>query len=291
MRVTESIVFRQATHDIGQLRSSLFDLQRQGSTGQKFHGIGDEPTAAERIRLLREAKEATIHYGKNITRSRTQLEAADSALGEATNLVIRAKEIALQTATETISAEERTIVAEEIASLYQSMLGLANTEAAGEFIFGGYQTQTAPFQTNGTYIGDSGVKEVEVGPNARQIVNVSGERAFTVAGGLDVFGEIDGLYQALLNNDIPAIQASLDTMDVAATQLSNARTDAGLKLNQLDVASGVRDRLEDSLGKEESQLLDIDPVEVFLELNATSKALDNAIRVSQKVTSTSLLGM
>ncbi|MCP4679840.1 MAG: flagellar hook-associated protein 3 [Deltaproteobacteria bacterium] len=290
MRVTDRIVYRQSIADVSKMRERLFDLQRQGATGKRFSSLEEEPTTAARIRMLKEAQEATLHYEKNITRSKTQLEAADSALNEATNLLIRAKEIALSTSNATVSTEQRLIVAQEAGSLFDSMVGVANTQAAGEFVFGGYLTDTQPFQADGTFIGDNGQKEVDVGQSSRLTVNVSGENTFTVAGGIDIFGAIDGLQTALAADNIPGIQASIDTIEQALTQISGGRTDAGLKLNQLDIASAVRTRLEDSLTTEKSELIDIDSVEVFVELNATLSALQEAVRVSQRVTETSVLG-
>ncbi|MCU0662343.1 MAG: flagellar hook-associated protein FlgL [Myxococcota bacterium] len=290
MRVTERMVFRQTTFDIGNKRAEYYDLQRQGATQKKFQELEEDPISAERIRLLREAKQATLHFEKNITRSHTQLEAADEALGEATNVAIRAKELALSASNETWTAMQRSIIADEVDSLFKSMVGVANTQAAGEYVFGGFLTDQRPFLDNGTYIGNDNQKEIDVGPNARQVVNVSGARAFTVTGGNDVFASLDSLRTALRNNDVPAVRTELDNLDNIIDQLSRGRTDAGLKLNQLDVASAVRNRLEDALTKEESRLLDIDPVKVFLELNETGKALQDAIAVSDRVTNMSFVG-
>jgi flagellar hook-associated protein 3 FlgL len=291
MRVTDKVVYRQSIYDVSKIRSDLFTLQRQGATGKKFHSIEEDPTSAERIRMLQEAKQATLHYADNITRSRTQLSAADSALDEASNIIVRAKELAVAAASETVSAEQRTIIAQEVQSLHESMVVAANTKAAGEFIFGGFLTDTAPFLANGTFIGDTGSKRVDVGPSSQLEVNVSGANAFTAAGGMDIFAEIENLRVALATNNIPGIRAGIDAMDQGLTQVSAARTDTGLKLNRLDVASAVRDRLEDSITYEASQYIDTDSVEVFLELNATTSALQSAISVSQKVSNTSILGM
>ncbi len=291
MRITDRTVYRQAAFDVGLIRSQLFDLQRQGATGQKFHSLEDDPTSAERLRMIQEAQESTLHYEQNISRSRTQLDTVDVALEEATTIIIRAKELALAMSTDTISADERLMVADEVQSLYESMLGVANTKAAGEYIFGGFYTDSSPFLTNGTFVGNSGEKEVDVGPSARLVVNVSGEDTFTVSGGIDIFAEIDGLRAAMATDDVANIRASIDVMDQALTQITRGRTDAGLKLNQIDVASAVRTRLEDSLTAEKSQLLDIDPIEVLLDLNLTTTALQNAIQVSTRVINTSLIGI
>jgi flagellar hook-associated protein 3 FlgL len=291
MRVTDKVVYRQSIYDVSKIRSELFSLQRQGATGKKFHSIEEDPTSAERLRMLQEAKESTLHYADNITRSRTQLSAADSALDEASTIVVRAKELAVAAASETLSAEQRDIISQEVQSLHESLVVAANTKAAGEFIFGGFLTDTAPFQSDGSYIGDNGSKEVDVGPSSRLEVNVSGANAFTAAGGIDIFAEVENLRAALAADNIPGIRTAIDSMDQALTQISAARTDTGLKLNRLDVASAVRDRLEDSITYEASQYIDIDSVEVFLELNATTSALQSAVSVSQKVSNTSILGM
>ncbi|MCP4606264.1 MAG: flagellar hook-associated protein 3 [Proteobacteria bacterium] len=291
MRVTDRIVHRQAMHDVIAIRSRLFELQRQGATGKKIHSIEDDPVAAERVRMLREARQATLHFEKNITRSRTQLEAADASLDAATNILLRAKEIGIAMSTATVSAEQRAIVSQEVGSLFDSMVNLANTQAAGEYIFGGYLTDTRPFQDDGTFIGDNGIKDVDVGPSSRLSVNVSGEDTFTVAGGIDVFNAISALETGLATDNLTTIQASIDTVEQALNQITSGRTSAGLKLNQLDVAGAVRTRLEDSITAEESQIIDIDSIDVFVDLNATLSALQEAITVSQRVSNASVLGM
>jgi flagellar hook-associated protein 3 FlgL len=291
MRVTDKVVYHQSIYDVSKIRSSLFTLQRQGATGKQFHSIEEDPTSAERIRMLQEAKEATLHYKDNITRSKTQLSAADSALDEATTIIIRAKELAVAAASDTVSAEQRTIIAQEVESLHESLVVAANTKAAGEYIFGGFLTDREPFQSDGAYVGDNGSKQVDVGPSFRLEVNVSGANAFTAAGGMDLFAELENLRAALAANNVAGIRTGIDNMDQGLTQISRARTDTGLKLNRLDVAGAVRDRLEDSITAETSQYIDIDSVEVFLELDATTSALQSAISVSQKVTNTSILGM
>ncbi|MDJ0761590.1 MAG: flagellar hook-associated protein FlgL [Myxococcota bacterium] len=290
MRITDRVTYRQAIYDITQIRSKLHELQRQGATGKKFNNIEADPTSAERVRVLREAKEATLHYEKNIVRSRTQLEAADAALDEASNILIRLKELALTSRNETINAEQRAIIAIEVEGLYDSMLGVANARAGGEYIFGGFLTDTRPFTDLGAFIGNDSVKEIDVGPSAQLAVNSSGADAFTVSGGVDIFGEIEAFRQALLTNDLNAVNTAIGSMEQGLTQVSTERTKSGLKLKQLEVAEAVRARLEDSLTTEESSLIDADSVEAFMDLNATVSALQAAINVSQKVAQTSLFG-
>jgi flagellar hook-associated protein 3 FlgL len=289
MRITDHMTYRQAMQDVQRQRTAAYTLQSQAGTGKKFDSISEDPVGAERVRLLRASKEAIGHNQDNITRSKTQLDAADGALDEATSIVIRAKELALAMANETTSPEQRQIASEELDSLFSSLVTVANTKAAGEYVFGGYQTDAPPFQDDGTYVGDSGMKEVEVGPSQRLVVNVSGENAFTAAGGTDVFAEFQALSTALAADDTTGIQNAVGTLDDVLTQITSARTDAGLKLNQLDVASNVATRIGDSLTKEESEVIDIDTVEVFLDLNETVTALQYAVSVSEKLTQTSLL--
>jgi flagellar hook-associated protein 3 FlgL len=278
-----------ATRDIQRQSAEVYSLQQQAISGRRVQRIQDDPAAAARYRLICEAKSASEDHARNITLSRTNLEAADSALSEAGNLILRAKEIAVAMATDTMSAEERQVAAQEVESLYRAMLGLANTKVAGEFIFAGYSTDQRPFLADGTYVGDDGVKRVEVGQGATAEVSVSGSEAFTAAGGADIFGALEDLRQGLLADDVPAITASIDVMDDAQTQLISARADAGLKANGLDVAEAVRARLEDTLLAEASDLVDIDAVGVFLSLNAAMNSLQQAITVSSQLARTSLL--
>jgi len=289
MRVTERQMLNLATRDVQRKSAQVYSLQRQAISGRRVQQIQDDPAAAARYRLIREAQSASEDHARNITLSRTSLEAADSALSEAGNLILRAKEISVAMGTGTMSAEERQVAAQEVASLYQAMLGLANTKVAGEYIFAGYSTDQRPFLADGSYVGDDGVKRVVVGQGAAVEVSVSGSEAFTAAGGVDVFGALEDLRQALLTDDVPTIVASIDVMDDVQTQLISARADAGLKANGLDVAEAVRARLEDTLLAEASDLVDIDSVEVFLSLNAATNSLQQAITVSSQLVGTSML--
>ncbi len=290
MRITERMVFRQSTQDISALRGKLFNLQQQAISGKRIGRVEDDPVAAERVRLVRSAREAAEHHQRNIVRSQTQLNSVDGALGEGTNILIRAKELALAMSNGTVGPEERAMVAAEAASLYESMLNVANTKVAGEYVFGGFSTETIPFLNDGTFVGNDGRKEVDVGSNARVVVNVSGRDAFTAAGGVDILAELDNLYQALNNNDVNGISNAVDFIDQAINQIVNVRTDAGLKLNQLDMAYKLNEKFNEDCLSQESQLIDSDAVEVFLNINATLQALEDAMTVSQKVTSISMLG-
>jgi hypothetical protein len=57
--------------------------------------------------------------------------------------------------------------------------------------------------------------------------NPSGATAFTAAGGTDVFATVDALEAGLRSNNQSAISATLDTVESARSQVTNARAQSG----------------------------------------------------------------
>jgi flagellar hook-associated protein 3 FlgL len=69
-------------------------------------------------------------------------------------------------------------VAEEVTQLYNQAVVTANRKVGDRFIFGGYQTEVAPVNAKGEYLGDTGEMMVEVSNDVFISMNVPGVEAF-----------------------------------------------------------------------------------------------------------------
>jgi flagellar hook-associated protein 3 FlgL len=92
------------------------------------------------------------------------------------------RELAVQAGDGALTESDRAAVAAELSSRMQDLAGLANTRSSsGEYIFGGFQGQQAPFVSSAssyTYRGDDGQRQVQVGSSTYVPVSDSGNSIF-----------------------------------------------------------------------------------------------------------------
>jgi flagellar hook-associated protein 3 FlgL len=123
---------------ISQRTSDLTQLQEKLSAGKRVLRATDDPVAAtlaerESNRLMRvEADQRALQ------RSQAALEQAESTMGEAVDVLHRVKELIVQAGNTALSASDRTSIAQELRSLRDQLLSLANTQdTEGNALLGG----------------------------------------------------------------------------------------------------------------------------------------------------------
>src|SRR4030095_7037574 len=74
----------------------------------------------------------------------------DSVLTQVGNLVTRARELGVSQATSTANSQTRQVANAEVQQLFSEIVTLGNTKFGNEYMFGGDQSQTAPFAVTGS---------------------------------------------------------------------------------------------------------------------------------------------
>jgi flagellar hook-associated protein 3 len=193
MRVTNQILFRQSQEGIQKTNQRLAQLQEAITTGKRINHFEDDPIGAVRAFDLQTFEGSLEQYDKNINASLPFLEQSDATLGEVVEVIGRAKELALQMANASNDTADRKIAATEVQQLYDRMLGLANTQLEGRYIFGGFKNGSAPFSSAGVYSGDNGQINVQTDAASSVTLNLSGSQVFQAAGVAGGVGILDVL--------------------------------------------------------------------------------------------------
>jgi flagellar hook-associated protein 3 FlgL len=179
MRVTDKMNYEQVTRALQKNRSQMSDLQGQAATQKRVTKPSDDPIAAARVLALRVDERQNAQFIKNIQHARSFLEASETALAEATDVLIRLKELAIQQANDAgASAETRRFAAEEVAQMYSQMIQIGNRKLGERFLFSGAKTTTAPFSKDGEYQGDALELPVQIQKEAFITSNLPGDRVF-----------------------------------------------------------------------------------------------------------------
>jgi flagellar hook-associated protein 3 FlgL len=142
MRISEGMIANTILNNLQLGQSRLAKLQQQVSSGLKISTPGDDPASAQQLIQLKGLLQDAEQYARNIAYGNSWLEQSDSAMADMGNVVTRAREISVQMANGTYSAQDRINTASELKQLKDELIQLGNTQVAGKYIFGGFLSDT-----------------------------------------------------------------------------------------------------------------------------------------------------
>lgn len=297
MRISTTYIQQQSVDAMLRQQTELAKTQQQVSTGQRILSPSDDPIAAVRVLGIERDLNLIEQYQSNAEMAEDKLRITDGVLTSAANILQRIRELAVQGLNDSNDASARTAIAEEMTQLKKSLLNIANTtDANGEYLFSGYQSNTQAFDsTTYAYNGDSGQRNIRVGSGFLVEITQPGDEIFvsTNINGTTqaIFQTIDDFTTALNNNDLSTAPNNGDflaNMDKALDLVNGARTNTGNRLNAIDQQRAINEASVISLETNRSRLEDLDYAEAITRLNQQSVGLQAAQQAYVKVQGLSL---
>ena len=283
MRVTEGMRYSQVLNNLANINSQHAQAAQEASSGIRVGKPSDDPIAAAELARLSASSSQTKAQLSTIDTVRGDAELTESTLADASDIFVRLKELALQGANGGLTAEERSTIGVEVSGLKEALLSLSNARGTRGYLFSGTQVTTPAFDGNGVFQGNDQAHVVGIGNSTPTAVSTSGADSFVVAGGRNVFADLDSLATALSNNDEAGIRGSIDDIDLARGQLVNARAKAGLILSKLDASQSVLTSLDTQQQKTAQTAGAADPYESYTRVTTLGQTLDRAIAVSKQI--------
>jgi flagellar hook-associated protein 3 FlgL len=283
MRVTDNIRTNSGLTNLRDLRERHLAASEQASSGKRVNRPSDDPAAAARLSRNERWREQTTSLGKALDLGRADLDLAEASLASAGDLLTRAKELALTAANGSATADVRASAAQEIQGIRDSLLDLANTKGVRGYIFAGSKTDAAAFDASFTFQGDSYEHAIPSGPSSEVVVSASGARAFTSAGGRDIFQDLGNLVTALTGNDQAGIMASLDTIDAGQKQITLERARAGVNMTRVDQSQEMLVNTQFLIDNQNAEIGGADPTESLSNLVTLEQSLQRSMTVMQRL--------
>lgn len=307
MRVTNAAITQDIITRLLENQRKLQESQVRVSTGQRIAKMSDDPTDGSSIMLASGSLRAIEQYRRNVSSVGAQLTAEDGALGQITDLMTRAKEIAAGQYGANATPQGRRAAAAEIKQLLNQAIGIGNTKFEGDFLFGGVNAQfTAPFDPTQNTV-DPKYVAIDpaslVPPALPAVLRPTGQRAYEIGAGQtmlgphagdDVFvqtGVLDGLavlIDGLDTNDTAKIGLGMATNDAAFEKVQTLLGDLGARQNQVDTVASGLDALQLSITQHKSDLSEVDMEAAITEMMSRQTAYQAAMMASSKVMGLSL---
>lgn len=271
-----------------RLSNEVHKLETQAVTGLKISKPSDAPLETGAALRLNNIIDNQDVYKRNADYATSILGVADEALGQVTDVFKRAREIAVQGASEQFNASNRTSMAREIEVLRARLVDLSNTRLGERYVFSGTEYNTASFDNAGTYGGSTDLVETLVGDD--QWVDVGFDGSDVFQGTVDAFAVLEDLENALNANDPVTTFNLLGDLDDAAEQAIDWREIVGHNYKSTDDASAVASSLSAVMQIELGDIVNADPIETYTRLNELRQNYQSAMQVGASSTSATLFG-
>ena len=328
MRVTNNTNFNAVRNSIHQTKARMEELQKQASTLKKVNTPSDSPVGSSKILELRTEKVNNDQFRTNTKLAEAFLNNSDHVVSELVNVVVRAKEIALNQSSGASSTDEtRFGVAEEVSQLYKQAVSTANTRVGDRFLFSGYQTDQPPVDGKGNYVGDDGETMIEISrdiyvamnvpgievfntnpktsndglqlwgqPGERKVANEEGQKELHTSGlapageeNVNVFSELQALRSALLSGNVQGIRATLDRFDQIHAHLVANRAKIGSRISGLTGNLTAMERHNLTNAQLNTELEDADLATVLSEISKEESVLRSVLSGSTKLVQPTLM--
>jgi flagellar hook-associated protein 3 FlgL len=270
---------------------------RQLSSGKRVQSVSDDPDAVAVILQARAQTARLEQIQANLNRLRTETDAAEGALQQAVKLMDRVRSLGAAATGTQQTAETRAGIAGEIADILERLVGLANTEIDGRFIFSGDSDATPPLGALdfaqsppwGVYQGAAATRRAEHPTGIQFDVSRTAGDIFTNADpAKNVLQKVEDLRQALLANDDQAIRDAIAPLARVSSHLNAELMFYGNVQNQLAESVETASKMTMRLAAELSSHEDTDVTETIVELQQIRFQQQAALQAKGSLPRTSL---
>ncbi|MBQ7126625.1 flagellar hook-associated protein FlgL, partial [bacterium] len=208
-RISTEYKYAMLVADMKRNQFNFDKLTLQLSSGKKYTDITDSPIASVNILNTNRQLGQIETYKSNVGLASTELTALGDLMELANGYLTKAWDKAMQANNQTYGDSSLKALKTEIDEITKTMVDLANTEYNDNYIFGGANTQTVPFEIdenwNVIYKGTDEensdyIRQTEVADGVFETINTTGDKVFGYYTNQEVSRDANG-YELELRDD------------------------------------------------------------------------------------------
>jgi len=270
--------------------------QLELTSGMRINTVSDAPDQISNLLSVRSAISRNTQIGQNLASVKTETDSAEAAVSNAVSLVERAESLGTQGASDMATADMRSQLAQQLGDVLTELVGTANTSVGGRYIFGGDSDQTQPYTIDLTqanpisaYAGTVATRQVESADGSTLAVSRTAQDLFDASDpSKNVFLSINGLRNALLNNDSAGIDSALAQVRSSDTYLNDELSFYGTVQNRVASAINYSSQYDLQLRTQLSTIQDADETQSIIDLNEAQTQQQAALASEGQIPRTSL---
>ena len=283
MRITQSMITKSLLSSINRNRESMHSIQESITTGKEVERSSDDPVQFFRANRFRQSVKQNEQYLENVQDAEGWLQATASNLDSMLNQVMTLRERAVQSANDSLSAENRLHMASEINNIVEDLVNMANESFLDKNLFSGTKTKIEnPFLFDGNsieYQGNTGKINRRISGNFTININVTGQDILDT----NIFNSALNLRTALENDDTNEIANMIDSIDSASEKMISLNTSIGSIQNQLELAEDRLRTANLNLATFISDTEDVDLASAITQYNSEEMAYQAALQSTANI--------
>lgn len=276
-----------AERGVPAARADIDRLREQLSTGLRINRPSDDPAGFTRARTFGRVEQRLAAHERSVNAAMSWADQTQAELGALADLFAEAHEAALRAANGTSDAEA---LARQVDGLRAEVVGRLNARHAGEYLFAGTETLSAPLDAAGAVAGGdvSGERVREVAPGVSLTLNIPGADALYV-GGAPAPDVLQSLADAIRSGDTDAIRAAADAARAAADHYTTLEARSGQVTARLRAAETTLAAQSVQAGEARAAIEEVDLLEAYGALQQRQAGLEAALRATAETTQQTLL--
>ena len=285
MRITSSLIQSRVLRDLQGNLSALAQVSAQISSGKRFEKMSEDPVAAASVLTSERGLRGIDQYRRNSAAARTRTDAEEAVLDQLTDLLTRAKQLAVQEGSATSTPSTRNAAKAEVDRIIEQVVSLGNTKVGSEYLFAGHLVTSPAFDAAGNYLGDDGQRQSEIGDGYRITTNHTGRELLTNSG---VFTGLTALSTQLGSGTPAGVAGTLTALDTAFTNTQTLLATPGARVGQIESAMQNSDALSTNLTLRRSRDIDADIEQASTRLISLQTTLQASLQAASRILNTSL---
>ncbi|MBC7001984.1 flagellar hook-associated protein FlgL [Photobacterium sp. BZF1] len=182
-RVSTFSQYQNLTSNLMRKQGAVNNTNEQLATGKRIKTAGDDPIASVSTQKYKQQLVQIEQFQKSITLANNRLGTLETSLKNVETHVDSAKQKVIGMINGAMAGDDKTAFKNELESLYEGLLNLANTQdEGGNYVFAGHLVRTQPFMegSNGVmdYKGDSGHREARIDTSVHVKTSQPGDLVF-----------------------------------------------------------------------------------------------------------------
>jgi flagellar hook-associated protein 3 FlgL len=232
MRITNNMVTNTVLAELQQLDSQQSTLQAEVSSGLAVTQPSDDPGVFGQVIQEEGQSNQLAQFNQNATQALDTANSSYAGITSLTQIYDRATQLATL-GSGTLGASANSGYADELNQLIQQAVTVANSQSAGNYLYGGTATNTPPFTTTTdssgnitavSYVGNSEQTAIPLSASSSVSPSTSGT---TNSGFADIINNMIAVRNALTANDPNALATASTALNNAGDTLSTAAADNG----------------------------------------------------------------
>ena len=286
---------------VENLQNQLTTADNQLSSGLRVNVASDAPGEVEDIFQARSDLASVNQTTQNLTNVQAQVNAGDSSLQSAIQLLQNALSLGTQGSGTTVTSAQQGALSTQVQDLLSQLVGLSQTQVNGVYIFSGDQSGSPPSQLDSS--SPTGVDQLVTDQATQQIADPTGvtfpismtaQELFdnSDANGnptpQNAFAALNNLQLALASGDSASISTALGDVQSASTFLNQQLAFYGTAQNRITSALDLAQKFQLQDQTNLSNLQDTNAPAVALQLTQDSTDLSAAMSAQARMPTTSL---